>query len=140
MEKYLEFPGAINEKWNEFLKYEKLNDLLSAFSGPINIVNTDVMAENIEKFKKVFKKYKIQNKIFLAEKSTKSEAFVRRALLENINLDVASVGELEVGLKKGFTGNMMEATGPKNEEFLELAIRHGVLINVDNEEELDKII
>ena len=101
MEKYLEFPGAINEKWNEFLKYEKLNDLLSAFSGPINIVNTDVMAENIEKFKEVFKKYKIQNKIFLAEKSTKSEAFVRRALLENINLDVASVGELEVGLKKG---------------------------------------
>ena len=140
MEKYLEFPGAINEKWNEFLKYEKLNDLLSAFSGPINIVNTDVMAENIEKFKEVFKKYKIQNKIFLAEKSTKSEAFVRRALLENINLDVASVGELEVGLKKGFTGNMMEATGPKNEEFLELAIRHGVLINVDNEEELDQII
>ena len=140
MEKYLEFPGAINEKWNEFLKYEKLNDLLSTFSGPINIVNTDVMAENIEKFKEVFKKYKIQNKIFLAEKSTKSEAFVRRALLENINLDVASVGELEVGLKKGFTGNMMEATGPKNEEFLELAIRHGVLINVDNEEELDQII
>ena len=35
---------------------------------------------------------------------------------------------------------MMEATGPKNEEFLELAIRHGVLINVDNEEELDQII
>ena len=54
MEKYIEFPPIIHEKWIKYLNYNDMNRLLQGFSSPLNIMNLDILEENIEKFKKFY--------------------------------------------------------------------------------------
>ena len=51
-------------------------------------------------------------------------------------MDVASHGELLSALQAGFVGERLEATGPKNEKFIRLALQHGVVIAIDSTDEL----
>ena len=48
MEKYIEFPPIIHEKWIKYLNYNYMNRLLQGFSSPLNIMNLDILEENIE--------------------------------------------------------------------------------------------
>jgi orn/DAP/arg decarboxylase 2 len=67
-------------------------------------------------------------------------SIVKEAALLNLNCDVANVHELRRALISGFSGDRIEATGPKNKEFLILAIEQNVTINVDNLDELKAIL
>jgi len=140
MEKYIEFPPIIHEKWIKYLNYNYMNRLLQGFSCPLNIMNLDILEENIEKFKKFYEEKGLTGKIQFAQKSTKSESAIRKALKSRINMDVASEGELIMALSKGFSGDKIVGTGPKNDRFIELGVRHNILFHVDNIEELDEII
>ena len=117
-----------------------MNRLLQGFSSPLNIMNLDILEENIEKFKKFYEEKGLTGKIQFAQKSTKSESAIRKALKSRINIDVASEGELIMALSKGFSGDKIIGTGPKNDRFIELGVRHNILFHVDNIEELDEII
>lgn len=117
-----------------------LKDMLSSFGSPLNIVLPQALSDNVSAFNKVLEKHNIGYKIFYAHKPNKSKAFVKEAKYAGVNLDVASEAELKSGLAAGFVGNEIEATGPKNKEFLLLAIQHGLLINVDNLDELQQIV
>ena len=140
MEKYIEFPPIIHEKWIKYLNYNDMDRLLQGFSSPLNIMNLDILEENIEKFKKFYEEKGLTGKIQFAQKSTKSESAIRKALKTKINMDVASEGELIMALSKGFSGDKIIGTGPKNDRFIELGVRHNILFHVDNIEELDEII
>lgn len=140
MEKYIEFPPIIHEKWIKYLNYNYMNRLLQGFSSPLNIMNLDILEENIEKFKKFYEEKGLTGRIQFAQKSTKSESAIRKALKTKINMDVASEGELIMALSKGFSGDKIIGTGPKNDRFIELGVRHNILFHVDNIEELDEII
>lgn len=113
MEKYIEFPPIIHEKWIKYLNYNDMNRLLQGFSCPLNIMNLDILEENIEKFKKFYEEKGLTGKIQFAQKSTKSESAIRKALKTRINMDVASEGELVMALSKGFSGDKIIGTGPK---------------------------
>ena len=91
MEKYIEFPPIIHEKWIKYLNYNDMNRLLQGFSSPLNIMNLDILEENIEKFKKFYEEKGLTGKIQFAQKSTKSEAAIRKALKTKINMDVAII-------------------------------------------------
>ena len=79
MEKYIEFPPIIHEKWIKYLNYNYMNRLLQGFSSPLNIMNLDILEENIEKFKKFYEEKGLTGKIQFAQKSTKSESAIRKA-------------------------------------------------------------
>jgi diaminopimelate decarboxylase len=98
------------------------------------------MKDSIKSFSDVFKKYGIKGRTYYAHKPNKSSALVKQANSENIFLDVASESELKSTLCNGFAGNRIEATGPKSEQFLTLGLQHGVLISVDNFDELRQVI
>ena len=49
MEKYIEFPPIIHEKWIKYLNYNDMNRLLQGFSSPLNIMNLDIFIQTLKK-------------------------------------------------------------------------------------------
>ena len=137
----ISFNAKKDEKTKKFLTQIKdLKNTLNTFSSPCNILFPENLENNIKIIEKVLQKHNLLYKVFYAHKCNKSLAIVKEASLLNVNIDVANIHELRRALISGFTGDRIEATGPKNKEFLILAIEQNVTINVDNLIELNTIL
>ena len=137
----ISFNAKKDEKTKKFLSQIKdLKNTLNTFSSPCNILFPENLENNIKIIEKVLQKHNLLYKVFYAHKCNKSLAIVKEASLLNVNIDVANIYELRRALISGFTGDRIEATGPKNKEFLILAIEQNVTINVDNLSELNTIL
>lgn len=137
----ISFNAKKDEKTKKFLSQIKdLKNILNTFSSPCNILFPENLENNIKIIEKVLQKHNLLYKVFYAHKCNKSLAIVKEASLLNVNIDVANIHELRRALISGFTGDRIEATGPKNKEFLILAIEQNVTINVDNLSELNTIL
>lgn len=124
----------------KFLKEEKtLDALLDGLGSPLNVLFPKRIADNAQAFREVFAKHYLVSKIFFAHKTNKSSSFVKEGYMSGINIDVASMYELKDALAAGFTGERIEATGPKNEAFILLCLQQDVVINVDSFAELQEI-
>lgn len=135
------FTPIICDEIKEFIEdKEKVLNTLDCFGSPCNIVFPDVMDKNINAFKSIYKKYGLSGKIFYAHKCNKSSSLVKQALYNDINIDVASENELKDALANGYTGARIEATGPKNKDFIYLGVMQNITFNVDNIQELKDII
>lgn len=119
---------------------EKLFELSFALGSPLNIVFPELVHNNVEAFRSVFTKFGIQGKVFFAHKANQSKSIIARLATEKVGLDISSKNELAHALASGFEGHRLEATGPKNNDFLALAIQHGVTINVDSIHELHRLL
>jgi diaminopimelate decarboxylase len=122
-----------------FLDTDMARDLVEACGSPLNILLPSVFAQNAVAFEAVLQSHSIRGHIRYACKANKSRAIAAQACASGIGIDVASLGELQKALGCGFTGSRIEATGPKNDEFLALALRHGCLVSVDDLSELEAI-
>lgn len=118
---------------------ELLFDLMDRFGSPINLVFPQQIRENVETFQAVYKKHHLRGRIYLSSKPCKSLALYREASMEDIGIDVSSAASLETALKNGWDAARIGATGPKNPAYIDAALRHSVLINVDNFDELRQI-
>lgn len=134
------FTPKLNQETKNIIENrEQLKELANCYGSPLNILFPNVMNKNISDFKETLKKHHLSGKIYYAHKCNKSNSFLKQALQNHINVDVASLEELKSALSNGFTGDRIEATGPKNDEFIILGIRHNIVFNVDNLEEIKKI-
>lgn len=134
------FTPKLNQETRDIIESkEKLKELANCYGSPLNILFPNVMDKNISNFKETLKKHHLSGKIYYAHKCNKSNSFLKQALQNQINVDVASLEELKSALSNGFTGDKIEATGPKNDDFIILGIRHNIIFNVDNLEEIKKI-
>ena len=134
------FTPKLNQETRDIIENkEKLKELDNCYGSPLNILFPNVMDKNISNFKETLKKHHLSGKIYYAHKCNKSNSFLKQALQNQINVDVASLEELKSALSNGFTGDKIEATGPKNDDFIILGIRHNIIFNVDNLEEIKKI-
>ena len=137
----ISFTAKKDDKTKRFIEQIKnLKNILNSFSSPCNIIFPDSLETNVKTIESVLKKHNLLYKIFYAHKCNKSISILKEAALLNINCDVANVHELRRALISGFSGDRIEATGPKNKEFLILAIEQNVTINVDNLDELNIIL
>lgn len=136
----LKFTPKVHPRIQAFLDHpDLLRNLSNSFKTPLNIIFPEVIPQNIQNFQQVLDKHQISGRIFFAHKCNKSTAVVKTCLNSNINIDVASENELKHALACGFTGEKIEATGPKNSAFILLCLRHDITFNVDNLEELESI-
>jgi diaminopimelate decarboxylase len=136
----LQLTPIVHQTVTEFLEKENnLRGYVEQYGSPLNILFPEHIKDSIKSFSDVFKKYAIHGRVYYAHKPNKSQALIKQAAFEKIFLDVASEAELKNALSNGFIGDRLEATGPKNEQFLLLALQHGVLISVDNSDELRDI-
>lgn len=118
---------------------ESLKELADGFGSPLNIMLPENFSKNIQAFRDVFDEHGIEGKIFFAHKANKSESLIAQGRKEDIGIDVASENELKNALSKGFKGEEILATGPKNRDFLRLAVHHGCILHIDSLEELEKV-
>jgi diaminopimelate decarboxylase len=116
-----------------------LHTLTDALGSPLNLVVPDQIAENLERFRSVYRKHHLSGQVFYAHKANRSSALLRRLADTDAGVDVASLGELQHALGAGFTPDRITATGPKNPEFLWLAARTGATVSVDSGSELDQL-
>ncbi|MFE1776963.1 Y4yA family PLP-dependent enzyme [Streptomyces sp. NPDC059008] len=116
-----------------------LHTLVDALGSPLNVVVPDQIAENAERFRATYREHHLTGQVFFAHKANRSSALVRRLAATDAAVDVASLGELQHTLSAGFTPDRIMATGPKTPEFLWLAARTGVTVNVDSRTELDDL-
>jgi len=118
----------------------KLQELVKALGSPLNVLFPELVRDNVESFNDLFKKHGLRGRVFFAHKTNSSDSLVRQLAHENASLDVSSLNELRHGLSSGFTGERIEATGPKNREFLTLALQHGIVISIDSIWELKQVL
>jgi diaminopimelate decarboxylase len=119
-----------------------LHSLVDGLGSPLNVVLPDRIAENAERFRGVYRKHHLGGRVFFAHKANRSSSLVRRLAATDpadVGVDVASLGELRHVLGAGFTPDRVMGTGPKDPEFLWLAARAGVTVNVDSYAELDQL-
>ena len=119
---------------------ELVFSLLDGLGSPLNIMFPRHILETISCFEQVFEDRQLQGKIFYTSKPNKSLSLKRQAALTNVGLDVSSDGELKAALDSGFNPSRIEATGPKNMDYLALAVQQGIIIAVDNFTELQQIV
>jgi diaminopimelate decarboxylase len=118
-----------------------VGSLVDGFGSPLNVLFPHIAVENFEAFRSAYRNHHIRGRVFYAHKPNKSAA-VLRALSSHPEayIDVASQNELRSALGNGFRGERIEATGPKSDDYLALALQHGVLINADSLSELERIV
>ncbi|MFF0222165.1 Y4yA family PLP-dependent enzyme [Streptomyces sp. NPDC004629] len=119
-----------------------LHSLVDALGSPLNVLLPDRIAENAERFSGVYRKHHLTGRVYFAHKANRSSCLVRRlsaAETATVGVDVASLGELQHVLGCGVTPDRIMATGPKDPEFLWLAARTGVTVNIDSPGELDQL-
>jgi diaminopimelate decarboxylase len=113
--------------------------LVDGFGSPLNVMFPRNIKETISRFEQVYKERHLQGTIFYTSKPNKSTSLKREGAMTRVGLDVSSEGELKAALSCGFHPTRIEATGPKNIDYLSLCVQQGVLINVDNFTELQQI-
>lgn len=119
-----------------------LHSLVDALGSPLNVLLPEVVAENAERFRSVYRRHHLAGRVYFAHKANRSSALVRRLAACDpaaVGIDVASLEELRHALSCGFTGDRVMATGPKDREFLWLAARVGATVNLDSTGELEQL-
>lgn len=122
-----------------------LEDIESIFpkfddaDGPIHVVFPQVVTNQITRLQSLFRELELDVAMYFAHKPTKSSALIQSAIDAGINIDVASLPELEHVLSLGCAPDRIEATGSKNHRFLKACIDMGILISVDSLSELEQI-
>ncbi|MBI1271680.1 pyridoxal-dependent decarboxylase [bacterium] len=133
--------AAMHRSIARFLSEKELVfGLLDGFGSPLNVIFPENISETIERFKTVYKQRQLQGRIFYTSKPNKSLALKKQASCYDVGLDVSSHGELVKALSAGFHPSRIEATGPKNLDYLVLGAQQDILINVDNMTELQKLV
>ena len=110
--------------------------LVERYGSPINVHHLPSFNNNCELYKQVFESYGLKYRIFYARKANKSRGLVKQAFASGIGVDTASFKELEQSLALGGNNeNLVLTAAIKTEAQIELAIKNGVPIILDNEDE-----
>ncbi|MEP3374223.1 MAG: Y4yA family PLP-dependent enzyme [Maribacter dokdonensis] len=110
--------------------------LVERYGSPINVHHLPSFNNNCEMYKQVFESYGLKYRIFYARKANKSRGLVKQAFASGIGVDTASFKELEQSLVLGGNSeNLVLTAAIKTEPQIELAIKNGVPIILDNEDE-----
>lgn len=123
-----------------YRKSAVVDPILRACGSPVNVLFPQAIADNIKSFKDVLAAHSLTGKLVFAHKATQSDSLLKQMAISDVHCDVASLSELRHALACGFAGNRLEATGPKNVDFLQLCLMHDVVINVDSIQELTDIV
>ncbi|MGV8140955.1 MAG: diaminopimelate decarboxylase family protein [Candidatus Woesearchaeota archaeon] len=133
----------------EFLKYtERLSlkqkiilESAEKYGTPQYLLDEEALIDRVKLIQTVFQKHISGLKIFYAFKCNDLPRIISILKEQGIRADVASLFELELALKLGFDNIIFTSPGKSDEELL-LAIKNSdkIVINIDNLDELDRII
>lgn len=127
------------EPWQEHLLGEpgKLAALVERHGSPVNVLHPATMSRNVDELVGAAEACGLSLRAYFARKSNKALSFVDEARELGIGIDVASENELRQVLSRGVRGEDLILTAAvKPRSLLELAVAEGVMVAVDNYDEL----
>ncbi|WP_280381968.1 Y4yA family PLP-dependent enzyme [Nocardia wallacei] len=133
---------AHSDEWERRLLAhpELLADMAFAIGGPFHVMYPRRVGHTIDAFRAVFEQAGVEGTIYYGKKANKAACVVRACAEHGAGVDVASVGELSSALAHGIRGEDLMVTGPaKSDDLLWLAARHGALIAIDDDMELERL-
>lgn len=137
----LKLEAKVHVAIEEFLGDEKkLFELTEAIGSPLNILFPQLIKDNVQSFQSCLRKHGLRSRVFFAHKANSSDCLPRQLALDDAYIDVSSANELRHALGCGFAAHRIQATGPKNTEFLALSLMHGIILSVDSVWELSEIL
>lgn len=117
------------------LTSEAADELAAKHGTPFYFYDLEILRERVERAKKA-----LPATLLYGVKANPNEEVVRSLHGLVSGLDVSSLGELELGLRCGFTPEQLSFVGPgKTPRELEQAVARGVLISVESIRELDAV-
>lgn len=133
---------ARTEAWADQLlaSPEECQRLLEEFGSPVNVLNPEPMARNIDELVEAAAERGVELKIFFARKANKGLVFVDTVRDQGHGVDVASENELRQVLSRGVPGpRIILSAAIKPDRLLQLAIDNNVTISADSIAELQRI-
>lgn len=117
-----------------------ISELIEKYGSPINIHQPDAMDENFLSYQKVFKDFGLKHKIFFARKANKTKGMVRKANSIGMGIDTASLQEYQQCIEMGIApSDLIVTAAVKNKKLVEIAVKHGSLIILDNRDECELV-
>ena len=136
----LRLTPALHPLASDFLKdTRRVFELADGFGSPLNVVFPQIVTENVAQFSRTVRDMGLQGRVYMSAKPNKSEAILRQAAAGGDYIDVSSARQLAHAVAAGFRPERISATGPKNIEYLSLALRQQVLIIIDSLAELETL-
>jgi len=118
----------------------QLLSLVQGLGSPLNIIFPENIRDNANSFLETYQQHSLGGRIFFTSKPNKSSAVLREAALLNLGVDVSSEASLVQAMACGFHPERIECTGPKNMQYLALALQQNIILNVDSFFELKHIV
>lgn len=113
-----------------------LAGLFEEYGSPINLHHTGPFKLNYEAYRAVLDRHKLRHTVLFARKANKCLIFAKEAQRIGFGVDTASYRELNQCLEAGCDPERLVLTAAvKNERLMRLALRHNVLMILDNEDE-----
>ena len=109
------------------------------FGTPQYLLDESLLLNNLNMLKSEFKKTIPKSKLFYAFKSNDLPYMINLLRKNGVNADVSCMFEMQLALKLGFK-EIIYTAPYKSEEEIKLAIQNGVILNIDNVVEFQKII
>ena len=114
--------------------------LFNTYGSPLNIHSLPSFEYNITEYQEVLNAYNFKSQLFFARKANKFKNLIEAAVNSGIGVDTASYEELKQCLDLQVESSKLISTAAiKNKELLELALKHNVVIIIDNKDELIEI-
>lgn len=122
-------------------KRHKIQNLLNKHSTPLFIADKEILTSRLNELKKALKKNWGNYKIAYSFKTNYEVARINVFKKENLWAEVVSGREYQMAKNLGYKGNEIIFNGPyKKDSELSLAFKDGALVNIDNFDELERII
>jgi diaminopimelate decarboxylase len=135
-------PGRL-EPWMQSVlaDHDALSRLLEEHGSPVNLIDPTRLADHAAELVAAAATRQVELRIFFARKANKALALVDAALAAGHGVDVASQRELEQVLELlprhgALPDRVIVSAAVKPRALLELCVRSGVTVSVDNADEL----
>ncbi len=116
---------------------DRLADLLEQHGSPLNLIAPAPMARNATELTHAAARAGVELSVYFARKANKALSLVDEALRLGLGVDLASARELDQALARGVPGGRMVMTAAvKPRPLLELCVRSGTTVVLDNHDEL----
>lgn len=118
----------------------ELAGLLEEYGSPVNLIEPSLLPGHADELVAAGQERRVNVRVFFARKANKALAFVDAALSTGHGVDVASERELQQVLDRDpDPARIIVTAAVKPRRLLELAVAAGVVISLDNLDELDLV-
>ncbi len=117
----------------DFVSSSNFKNLLK--DTPLHVVVPRVLDEKLMIWKERFPEIDF----FPAHKATTSKSLLEIVKNHSCGIDVSSYGELENAIDIGFSPDKISCSGPKDDSYLNLAVKSGCIISIDSLDELKSL-